>query len=418
MSHPHTTSVDAAADVVFAHRDAYGHSVIRDIQERSAPLTALLPPDITAVAVQIGRIVTFILRQAASAPENTGEMVLPPRLERFLTHLALDGQSVHLRDTHYPVLRDSVIAAFDQLINESDTIPAGDDTDDIRAAFVDTMTAATDLLVLTARGAQRVVAADRAEHGSNALSPVATATVLEVERRCRTTAVIRLKAKSRLHYYAGQYFPVLAPQAGGRRRYLWPAIPANDDGYVEFHVREVPTGAVSGDLVRLTRPGDEWEFGLPYGTLDVPTDDEGHIQQRDLVMIAHDCGLAPLRALILDMALTGGHPERVHLFYWAQSPGELYDSSALWNIAALEPWLILHPVVRQRQDDWQVGVSPAECASRALGVEEAPSAVHAALGYSTWSEHNFLIAGSAPMVRETIDALTDTGIAPERIYTD
>ncbi|SKV06195.1 Phenol hydroxylase P5 protein [Mycobacteroides abscessus subsp. abscessus] len=50
-------------------------------------------------------------------------------------------------------------------------------------------------------------------------------------------------------YHCGQYVHVQVPQSPRNWRYLSLAIPPDPEGYIEFHVRAVPGGLVSGDIV-------------------------------------------------------------------------------------------------------------------------------------------------------------------------
>ena len=63
----------------------------------------------------------------------------------------------------------------------------------------------------------------------------------------------------------------------------------------------------------------------------------------DVLMVAGSTGLAPLRALIMDLSRYGVNP-RVHLFFGARYRCELYDLRTLWEIASHNPWLSVSPV--------------------------------------------------------------------------
>ena len=65
-------------------------------------------------------------------------------------------------------------------------------------------------------------------------------TVSQHMRVSRDLAVVRLRLDRPLHYHPGQYVNVQVPQCPRRWRYLSPAIPADPDGGIEFHVRLRP----------------------------------------------------------------------------------------------------------------------------------------------------------------------------------
>ncbi|MGH3544109.1 MAG: FAD-binding oxidoreductase, partial [Mycobacterium sp.] len=79
-------------------------------------------------------------------------------------------------------------------------------------------------------------------------------TVIEHLRVSRDLAVVRLQLDRPMHYHAGQYVNVAVPQCPQRWRYLTPAIPPDDSGGIEFHVRAVPGGLVSNAVVSETQP--------------------------------------------------------------------------------------------------------------------------------------------------------------------
>ncbi len=168
-------------------------------------------------------------------------------------------------------------------------------------------------------------------------------TVIEHQRVSRDLAVVRLRLDSPMHYHPGQYVNVQIPQCPRRWRFLSPAIPADPDGGIEFHVRQVPGGLVSTAIVNESRPGDRWRLSSPHGGLQV--DRAGG----DILMVAGSTGLAPLRALIMDLSRYAENP-RVHLFFGARYRCELYDLPTLWQVAAHNPWLSVSPVSEYNSD--------------------------------------------------------------------
>src|SRR5699024_8823642 len=77
-------------------------------------------------------------------------------------------------------------------------------------------------------------------------------------------------------------------------------------------------------LVRRAGIGDRWVLADPVGALEV----DRSTPHRDVLMVAGGTGIAPLRCLLTDMQRHRDNP-RVHLFYGARHPGDLYDLPAL-----------------------------------------------------------------------------------------
>lgn len=236
-------------------------------------------------------------------------------------------------------------------------------------------------------------------------------TVIEHHRVSRDLAVVRLHLDRPMLYHPGQYVTVHIPQWPRRWRYLSPAIPAQDNGTIEFHVRAVSGGMVSTAVVEETRPGDRWRLSSPHGGLEVHRDDG------DVLMVAGSTGLAPLRTIIMDLCRFGVNP-RVHLFYGARYPCELYDLRTLWEIAGTNPWLSVTPVSEYSIDPPWGSDYPDVQPPRGLHVRQTGLLPDVVTRYGGWGDRQILISGGPRMVRATLAALIAKGAPAERIQHD
>ncbi|MET0901226.1 MAG: FAD-binding oxidoreductase [Mycobacterium sp.] len=237
------------------------------------------------------------------------------------------------------------------------------------------------------------------------------ATVAETHRVSRDLAVVRLYLDRPMDYHPGQYVNVEIPQLPRRWRYLSPAIPAQPDGGIEFHVRAVSGGLHSNAIVAETRPGDRWRLSSPHGALEVDRDDG------DVLMVAGSTGLAPLRAIIMDLCRFGVNP-RVHLFFGARYPCELYDLRTLWEIASTNPWLSVTPVSEYDTDPPWATDYPDVHPPRGLHVRQKGLLPAVVTRYGGWGDRQILIAGGPRMVSAARAALIAKGAPPERIQHD
>ena len=237
------------------------------------------------------------------------------------------------------------------------------------------------------------------------------ATVVECARVSREIAVVRLQLDEPMPYLAGQYVSVQVPQCPRRWRYLSPAVPSDPDGYIEFHVRAVPGGAVSPGVVSGTRPGDRWRLSSPHGGMHVARD------AGDVLMVAGSTGLAPLRTLLMDLLQFGDNP-RVHLFFGARYPCELYDMPKLWQIASCSPWLSVTPVSEFHADPSWASDYPDVQPPRGLHVRQTGRLPEVVSRYGGWSDRQILICGRPEMVTATRAALIAKGAPAERIQHD
>lgn len=235
-------------------------------------------------------------------------------------------------------------------------------------------------------------------------------TVVGHHRLRHDVAVIRLIGEY-VPFLAGQSVEVRVPQQPEVRRRLSPALPPSLDGKLEFHVRTVPGGWLSGALVADTKPGDEWRIGSPLGTFTI--DPAGP----EVVMIAGGTGLAPLRSQILDL-VREETPPRTYLFVGGRSPRDLYAEDMLYLLAGELPWLTVVPVVESPEDpnwidEWyeqsRVDIGfPADD----LLYGTLPDVVGS---HGAFKNHQVLVCGSPAMVRATVDRLVKTGTPAENI---
>lgn len=236
-------------------------------------------------------------------------------------------------------------------------------------------------------------------------------TVVEHLRVSRDLAVVRLQLDRPLHYHPGQYVNAAVPQCPRRWRYLSPAIPPDENGAIEFHVRAVSGGLVSTAIVGETQPGDRWRLSSPHGGLQV--DRTGG----DVLMVAGSTGLAPLRSIIMDLARWAENP-RVHLFFGARYPCELYDLPTLWQIAAHNPWLSVSPVSEYTADPAWAADYPDVTPPRGLHVRQTGRLPEVVTRYGAWGDRQILICGGPAMVGATKAALIAKGAPPESIQHD
>jgi NAD(P)H-flavin reductase/hemoglobin-like flavoprotein len=235
--------------------------------------------------------------------------------------------------------------------------------------------------------------------------------VVEHLRVSRDLAVVRLQLDRPMDYHAGQYVNVAVPQCPRRWRYLTPAIPPDDSGAIEFHVRAVPGGLVSNAIVNETQVGDQWRLSSPHGGLQVDRDGG------DVLMVAGSTGLAPLRSIVMDLTRWGVNP-RVHMFFGGRYPCELYDLPTLWQVASHNPWLSVTPVSEHKRDPAWAADYPDVTPPRGLHLRQTGKLMDVVTRYGGWGDRQILICGGPEMVRATKAALIAKGAPPERIQHD
>lgn len=301
----------------------------------------------------------------------------PEELTPYLRRLGRDHRKFGVRQEHFRAFGVALRAAVR-------TYTTVEWTDEVEQAW-------TQAYEVVARIMQEGVADD-------SLPAWWTAEVVSHQRRDWDTAIIRVRPESQIPYLAGQFVSVESPRRPRLWRYLSPANAPREDGTVDFHVRVVAGGWVSRALVRQTVPGDRWRVGAPMGELWRDRD-----VQRDLVLIAGGTGVAPLHAVVEDLAGRATQPSSVTLFFGGPTADALYFLPELRELAADLPWLKLVPVTEDGSvDDGERGKLPE---------------VVTALG-GAWSEHDVLVAGSPGMIRATVSRLLVEGTSYDQISYD
>ncbi|MFI9448959.1 globin domain-containing protein [Amycolatopsis sp. NPDC052450] len=319
--------------------------------------------------VQRGRLVRALVHivQMVDRPDD---------LVPFLTQLGRDHRKFGVIPRHYEAVGTALLAALKNHLGP-------DWTPEVERAWAEAFT-------IVARAMQEAAAAD--------VNPASwSATVLEHRRLTWDLALVRVQPEFPVPYQPGQYMSVEVPQRPRLWRYLSPANAPREDGGIEFHVRAVDGGWVSRAIVSHTQPGDVWRLGPPLGRLSVDRTDG-----RGVLMIAGGTGIAPLRAILDDLAQWGENP-KVQLFYGGPSREDLYDLDELRALASTNPWLTVTPVVEHG--------------------DEAPGCVQGTLAEAvtqngSWPGHRILVSGSPAMIRATVSRMLVAGSALDQIAYD
>ncbi|MEH0980896.1 FAD-binding oxidoreductase [Micromonospora sp. CPCC 205556] len=163
--------------------------------------------------------------------------------------------------------------------------------------------------------------------------------VLDHDRAGDGLAILTVRPWRRLPFRPGQAVPVCTPRRPGRWRWLCPANAPRPDGTLELHVRALPAGSVSTSLVQEVRPGELLWLGPPVDT-------GLHLRDGDLLLVAGGTGLAPLRALVEQVA-AAPDGRRVILVVGARTVADLYDAIALDKLQCAHDWLTVVPAFSQ-----------------------------------------------------------------------
>jgi len=171
-----------------------------------------------------------------------------------------------------------------------------------------------------------------------------------------------------------------------------------DDGDLEFHVRLLPEGRVTGYIANTLKPGDAVRVSGPLGSAYLRQKHDG-----PMLCVAGGTGLAPILSIIRG-AVASGMTNPVHLYFGVRSPRDVYGLACLAQLQRTLPALTLHVVVAMGGDP------------RRDRVGLVTDAIEADLpDLDGWRAY---LCGSPPMVEATSLLAKRKGLAPERVYAD
>ncbi len=317
----------------------------------------------------------------------------PEKLLPFLAQLGRDHRKYGVQRAHYTAVAESLKTAMRRF--------AGSEmwTDEVERAWTDGLALISETMIGAAE--------------QESTPPVWTGTVVERREVLRNLAVIRLQLDQPMQYAAGQYLSVQIPSRPRMWRYMSPAVPANADGEIEFHIRSVLGGWVSPAMVGNTVVGDQWLLGSPLGGLGIPRN-----VKRKMLMIGCGTGIAPLRAQLMAMSQRRINP-KVHLFVGGYHPCDLYDLETLSRLAVANKWLTVTPVTERDENPWWYYDS-GESERTWPGLEPRVTGQigKVVAGYGAWADRDVQIVGSPSMVQTTKFRLMATGTRAMNIRHD
>lgn len=214
---------------------------------------------------------------------------------------------------------------------------------------------------------------------------------------------LRLLDPARIEFRAGQFVQLEVPpyeltDEPVYRAYSMASPPSRPD-VLELHIKYVPDGICTSYVHKHLRVGDRLSVNGPYGQFGLR--DSG----REAVFVAGGSGMAPMRAILLDMA-ERGDPRRVRYFFGANVVADLYLVEEMRDLEKRLPAFAFIPTVRApaEGEDWD--------GERGLVTEALSRQIESA------SEMEAYLCGPPPMIDASVKVLVARGLPPERVYFD
>ncbi|MCU6501686.1 2Fe-2S iron-sulfur cluster-binding protein [Rugamonas sp. A1-17] len=221
------------------------------------------------------------------------------------------------------------------------------------------------------------------------------ATVLAIEPVTHDIRRLRLKPAKPLAFSPGQY-ATLQFGPGLARPYSMANVPGDDE--LEFHLRLVPHGRVTGHVETTLAVGDAVRVSGPLGTAYLRRKHQG-----PMLCVAGGTGLAPVLSIVR-AALAEGMSQAIHLYFGVRTERDIYGLEWLEQLRERHANLHLHIIVSTGEHDprWRGGL-----------VTDAFN--HDWDSLAGWRAY---LCGAPPMVEAAAMLARKKGVLPEHVYAD
>lgn len=197
-----------------------------------------------------------------------------------------------------------------------------------------------------------------------------------------------------LVYSAGQFARL---SFAGQPPRAYSMATAGTDGILEFHIRRVPGGRVSGFVAEELTVGARVALEGPHGSACLAED-----SARPLILVGGGSGLAPLLAII-EARLARKPATDIHLYHGVRAECDLYAVDRLGALAA-DGALIYRPVL----------ANPGQTTALRTGP------VHQAVGhdFASLAGYDLYFCGPPPMIEALHQLALERGASAEHIFAD
>lgn len=224
---------------------------------------------------------------------------------------------------------------------------------------------------------------------------VAAGTLVGLEAATHDIQKVRVRLDGEpLDFLPGQ-FARLTFSGQPARAYSMAGLPGSEE--LEFHIRRVPGGRVSGFVAESLKAGDRVRLEGPSG--------EAHLRpdgQPTTVLVAGGSGLAPGLSILRSL-MAKGAPGPIHLYHGVRDERDLYEREWLEALAAAGK-IAYTPVLSQ----------PGAPTDLATGF------VHQAVGrdFASLAAAEIYVCGPPPMVEAVQKLARERGAAAEQVHAD
>ncbi|OJY18768.1 2Fe-2S iron-sulfur cluster-binding protein [Pandoraea sp. 64-18] len=236
------------------------------------------------------------------------------------------------------------------------------------------------------------------------------ATVLAIEPLTHDIKRVVLTTAKPLSFSPGQYATLQFTPAH-IRPYSMAGLDADDT--LEFHIRRVPGGAVTGYVDEQLKVGDAVRVSGPLGTSYLRTRHDG-----PMLCVAGGTGLAPVLSIVRG-ALARGMTNRIDIYVGARSPADVYGLTWLRELASRHDGIRLHVVTTTDAPGAPITPIAPDAPNPGFRLGHVTHALAADyVGPDALSGWRAYLCGAPPMVDAATRLLRERGVDAAHIYAD
>lgn len=243
------------------------------------------------------------------------------------------------------------------------------------------------------------------------LPVVAVRTRVEaVEELTRDISLLRVSVggSGGFRFHPGQYVDIGIPGSDEHRSFSMANLPLGGEGLLEFIIKRYPGGKFSGLLEGGLSVGDPLEVTGPYGTFTLRAS-----SQRRLVFIGGGAGMAPILALLRQIAAKDDFGREVVFYYGARTEADLLLLPEIREIGRRIPGFRFVPCLSD-SDPADRGETDRIGFDRRFGmVTDLADQSESAL-----DEADVYMCGPPPMIDAGLRVLESRSVPPEQIFYD
>lgn len=221
-----------------------------------------------------------------------------------------------------------------------------------------------------------------------------TTRLIAMRRLSETTIGFSLERPDGLAFLPGQYVNIQVPGSLASRSYSFSSAP--DAATLDFLVRDIPGGLMSGWLRETARPGDAVTFTGPSGSFYLRD------LKRPALFLSGGTGLAPFLSMLGQLqAGSTAHP--VHLVHGVTNDADLVELTTLQDAADRLP---------------QFSFTTCVASETSRHPRRGYVTSHLTAGQLNAGEIDIYLCGPPPMVDAVRSWLSGQGITPASFHTE